>query len=203
METLWVSRATHRHLRFPDHLTRRTGFGSKRQVAILGAGIFGEALFEVEDALLELWVADGQDLDGEEAGVAGAANRHGGHRYAAGHLDNRKQGVEAFQIFAGDRHTNDGQGSVSGGDAGQMGGAASPGNDDSHSAPVSPGSVFGEVLRGSMGGDDADVVGDVEFRADIGGGFHHRPIGIAAHEDAHERGFAILGFGLGFQTRRA
>ena len=69
---------------------------------------------------------------------------------------------------------------------GQMRRAARAGDDDFQSARDGAGDIFLQPVRVTVRGDDFGFAGDAEFRQRIGGGLHHRPVRIAAHQNADE-----------------
>src|SRR5262245_15579142 len=78
-----------------------------------------------------------------------------------------------------------------------MRGAAGAGDDHPQAAAeVSPHVLF-KVLRRAMGRDDFGFAADLKFSAHISGGFHGRPVRIAAHQNADER------FGRSLRTHSA
>ncbi len=70
---------------------------------------------------------------------------------------------------------------------GQMRRAARAADDDFQSARDRAGNIFFQPVRIAMRGNDFGFGGDAEFRQRIGGGFHRRPVRIAAHQNADER----------------
>ena len=42
-------------------------------------------------------------------------------------------------------------------------------------------------MRIAMGGNHPGFAADAEFGQGISGGFHDRPVGVAAHQNSHER----------------
>ncbi|MDB6066893.1 MAG: hypothetical protein JWR26_3101 [Pedosphaera sp.] len=160
--------------------------GSGLEIAVFCAGLAGHEGFEGQDFLLESGIAGGEDLDGEEAGVAAVADGDGGHGDAGGHLHDGEEGVEALEGFGLDGHADHGQRGQAGDHAGEMRGAACAGDDDAQAALVGGAGVLGHIQGRAVGGDYADFVGDAELDASVRGGFQCGPIGIAAHDDTDE-----------------
>jgi len=73
--------------------------------------------------------------------------------------------------------------------------AARAGDDDAQAAFVRFAGVLLQILRRAMGRNDLRFAGDAELRAHIGGGFHRRPVGVAAHENS-DQGLVSLVFHL-------
>ena len=134
-----------------------------RRTRILGPGVGGDLLLERRHAGGQVGVGLGQDAHGQQAGVAGAVDGHGGHRHALGHLHDGEEAVEAVELRERHRDPDDGQGGDRGQHAGQMGRPAGAGDD--HPEPA-PGRVLPEgqhVARRAVGRDDAHLVGHAEF----------------------------------------
>ena len=68
-----------------------------RQVGVLGLGLGVEIVLVRSHGGDEVGVGDAEHAHGEEAGVAGVADRDRRHRHPSGHLDDRQQGVHAVQ----------------------------------------------------------------------------------------------------------
>ena len=164
----------------------RGGSGGGGEAAVFGSRVPGHVAAVDVELGGEGWVGGGEDLNGEEAGILGIADGHGGDRNAAGHLDDGEEGVEAFKGFGFDGNPDDGKDGVAGGHAGKMGGTARSGDDDLESAFGGGLGVTGHVVGGAVGGDDFDLEGDVEGLADVSGGGKGGEIGVAAHDDADE-----------------
>ena len=73
-----------------------------------------------------------------------------------------------------------------------MGRAARAGDDDFQTARARAADIFFQAVRIAVGGNHLGLRTDAEFRQGLGGGFHHRPVGIAAHQDAHEGGVFVV-----------
>ena len=101
-------------------------------------------------------------------------------------MDDRQQGVQAFERFAFNRHADYRQRRVAGNHAGQMCSAAGSGDDDSDASAFGGLGVARHFVGSAMGGDDFRFEGHGEFAADFGRGLHGGPVGIAAHDDADE-----------------
>ena len=88
------------------------------------------------------------------------------------------------RYFSGTGTPITGSGVTDGEHAGQVGRSAGAGDD--HLQPAAGGlPAVGEHLVGHpVRGDHVGLVGDVELGERLGGGLHHRPVGVRAHHDA-------------------
>jgi len=152
-----------------------------REGFIFRARFGRELLLEFDEGGLETGIAGSQDLDGQNAGVAGAIDGHGGHRNTGRHLDDRQEGVKAIKGFSEDGDADDGEGGERGGDARQMGGAAGAGDNHAQTAADGGLDIFFQAVRIAVGGNNARFAANAEFGQGIGGGFHDGPVRIAAH----------------------
>ncbi len=133
-------------------------------------------------------VGEGEDLDGQQAGVAGPAAAHadGGHRHVAGHLHHREQRIQPAGKLGGHGDADHRQRGVRGDDAGQVGRPAGRGDD--HLQPPRGGhrGILADELRRAMGAHHADFVGHAELVQGRGRRLDLRPIAVAAHHDADQ-----------------
>src|SRR5260370_12377824 len=65
--------------------------------------------------------------------------------------------------------------------------AAGSCNDETQPTLMRAGSVPGEILGGAMSGNHLYFVRDLELSASVSGGFHRRPIRVAAHQYTNPR----------------
>ena len=175
-----TSAAASGRLRSPE-LARPAGVAAYDRALLLGLG--PEAGLEVAHLLAQSLVGRRQDADGEQPGVAGAADRDGGHRYAGRHLHDGQQRVEPVELLERHRHPDDRQRRHRGEHAGQVGGPAGAGDDDTQPAARGLLAVGEHLLRHPMGGDHVGLEGDAELLQRLRGGLHHRPVGVGAHHD--------------------
>ena len=91
-------------------------------------------------------------------------------------------------MLEGNGHADNGQLGEGGEHAGQVGGPARSGDDDAQAALRGAPAVGDHVLGHAVGGDDADLAGDVELGQGGDCGFHGRPVRVRSHDDADEWG---------------
>ncbi len=98
------------------------------------------------------------------------------------HLHDGQQRVETVEVLERDRHPDDGQHRRRGDHPGQVRRTTGAG-DDHGDAPVGrAGGVVEHLARGAVRGDHADLERHVELGQRHRGGFHRRPVGVAAHD---------------------
>ena len=160
---------------------------ASRDRGILGAGVGGDLLLEGRHAGREARIGLGQDAHRQQAGVAGAVDRHGRHRDALGHLDDGEQAVEAVELGEGHRDPDDRERGDRGQHAGQVGGPSGPGDQDPE--PAAGGLLpEGEHVAGrAVGRDDAHLVGDAELVEHVDGPLHDGQVRRAPHDDGDQR----------------
>ncbi len=146
----------------------------------------GDGLFVFDEFGEEFFVARGENLNGEQAGVAASADGDRCDWDAAGHLNNREKGIEALQGFTLDGNADDGKRGDTRQHSGKVRGATGSGNDDFEAAGVGGATEFNHIHGRAMGGEDLDVGVNAEFGAGLGGGFQRGPVGVAAHDDRNE-----------------
>lgn len=132
----------------------------------------------------EFGVVIGEDGDGEEGGVdsAGAANGEGANGDAAGHHDDGIERVEALEGVGFNRDAEDGDQSLGGDHAGEVGRAAGAGNDDLNAALFGLAGVGVHEFGRAVGADDPAFMGDAEEAEHVVGMAHGFPIGLGAHD---------------------
>ena len=129
------------------------------------------------------------DGSGQDAGIlgTGGADRQRTDRYAARHLNNRQQGIEARQAFGFDRHAQDRQRRHRRHHARQVGGTPCPGNDDLKPAVARAFGIGDHTVGRAMGRDDLAFMRDAQLLQHLGRMAHRRPVGLAAHDNADQR----------------
>ena len=147
---------------------------------------------ELDHPRAQRLVGGGQDADGEQAGVAGVADRDRRDRHAGRHLHDGEQRVHAVEVAQRHRHADHRQRR----DARR----ACPGR---WAAPPAPAMItcrpaaggvaaVGEHLVGHpVRRDDVGLEGDAELVERLGGGLHRRPVRVGAHHDADDAGPAV------------
>ena len=96
------------------------------------------------------------------------------------------QGVDAVEVLEGDGHADNGQFGEGGEHARQVGCSPGSGDDDAQAARRGASPVGDHVFGHAVGGDDADLAGDVELGEGGDGGFHGGPVRVGTHDDADE-----------------
>src|SRR5690606_16272071 len=76
-----------------------------------------------------------------------------------------------------------------------MGGSPGPGDDDLQAAPFGLAGVLAHPLGRAMGRNHAALVRNAKLAEHVGGRAHGVPVGLAAHDHAHQRRFFVLGQG--------
>lgn len=193
---------------------------SALEVEILGLSLLSIRLH----LALNGWIKGAQDSGGQESGVNAVVDSDGGDRdtykyvlvvffvekywlemfmvgHTSGHLHDAVQTVDTIQGAALDRDTDHRKSGVSGGHTGEMGGAASSGDDNLDTAGSGTGGVFGHVLRGAVSGGDVDCGFDAEVLfKELESWNEGLEIAVRAHDDGHGgcrlRGARLLGLGL-------
>ena len=94
-------------------------------------------------------------------------------------------------MAAADGDANDREDSLAGDHAGEVGGAASRGDDDFDSAGVRGVCEGDHASRGPVGGDDSAFEGDGESTQGLAGGDEHGEVGVGAHYDGDDGGGAV------------
>ena len=152
---------------------------------------------EVDQPFGERRVGDSQDLDRQQSGVGRAADADRGHRHARRHLHDREQRVEP----AGERRSGSARRSPADGCARPARRAGAPRRRRPRSARASRAqprsrAYSAHLVRAAVSREHAHLAGDAEAIADLVRLVHHRPVGVAAHQDADERrgrGAAVIG----------
>ncbi len=130
------------------------------------------------ERLADLRVRDSQDLRRRQRCVdrSRLSHRQRRHRDAGRHLDHRQQGVEAEELgLHGDREDR-AQG-LGGHDSRQVCGAAGGGDEDLHAGSLTLFEPALESFRSAVGGENANIVGDLEALQRRHGVLHDAPIG--------------------------
>src|SRR5271165_1765427 len=146
-----------------------------------------QLLLKLLDPTAQRRVGRTEDAHGEQAGVAGAADRHRGHWDAGRHLHDRQQRVEAVELLQRHRHTDHRQRGRRSDHPGQVCGATGPGDDDLDATPRGGPRVIQHPARRPVRGDDADLERHVELGQRVRSSFHHRPVAVAAHDEPDPR----------------
>ena len=135
----------------------------------------------------EIPLVDTEDSYCQQGGVLGVADSDRGYRHPAGHLHDRQQGIESFQVRQRHRHADNRQNRGGGQHSRQMRRAPRPG--DNHPQPAFGGTlgVFQHVNGHSMGGNHPGFKGNLEICEDLRGGAHGFPVGIRTHDQANQR----------------
>src|SRR5262249_5029443 len=137
----------------------------------------------------ELGIAEPDYLGGEEPGVGGAwlSDRHGCHRHALWHLDNRKQRIHPVQRRGRHRHADHRQNGLGRYHAGQMGRPARPRDDGAQAALGGARRIFQGEIRRAIRGQHPNLMWNFKFGDGFGRGRDVFPIALAAHDYADER----------------
>ena len=153
-----------------NHATPASLIGLRKALGFF-AGFSGDGLFVFNEFGEQFFVARGENLQGEKAGVAAAADGDSRDGDAAGHLNDGEKGVEALESFALDGDADDGERGDAGKHAGKVCGAAGGSDDDFEAARVGGAAEFNHIHGRAMRGEDLNVSVDAEFGAGLGGGF--------------------------------
>ena len=121
--------------------------------------------------------------------------------HTSGHLHDAVQTVYTIQGTALDRNTDHGKSGVSSGHTGEMGGAASSGDDNLDTTGSRTGGVLSHVLRGAVSRGDVDCGLDAEVLfKELEPWDEGFEVTVRAHDDSHRgcglRGARLLGLGL-------
>lgn len=122
----------------------------------------------------------GEDRDGEEGGVvgSGASDGEGADGDAPGHLNDGVERIDALHGVRFDGDAEDGYEGMSGDHAGEMGRAASTGDDNFDSALFGLAGVGCHVVWRAVGADDAAFMRDAEEVEHVVGVTHGFPVGL-------------------------